>query len=87
MTTRELLSLDDLRRILREAAGDDDTVDIDGDILDTPFVELGFDSLAILETVSRVSREFAVALPDEVVERCDTPRAFLEDVNRTLSDV
>jgi minimal PKS acyl carrier protein len=86
MTTRDLIDLDDLRRILREAAGEDDDLDLAGDIIDTPFVDLGFDSLALLETVSRVSREFAVALPDDV-ESCDTPRAFLDEVNRSLTGV
>ncbi|SDT78884.1 acyl carrier protein [Actinoplanes derwentensis] len=87
MAIDQLLDLDNLRRILKEAAGEDESLDLDGDILDTSFLDLGFDSLALLETVSRVSREFDVALPDEVLERCETPRALLEDVNRSLTGV
>ncbi|MFI7026833.1 acyl carrier protein [Micromonospora sp. NPDC049900] len=82
MTADQPLHLDDLRRILRASAGEDDSVDLDREILDTPFVDLGFDSLALLETVSRISREYAVTLPDEVVESCDTPRSLLDYVNR-----
>ena len=39
-------TLEDLKRVLREAAGEDESVDLDGGIMDTEFGELGYDSLA-----------------------------------------
>ncbi|MFD5756102.1 acyl carrier protein, partial [Streptomyces sp. NPDC127044] len=53
MSTSEF-TLDDLRRILQEGAGVDEGVDLDGDILDEPFEVLGYESLALLETGSRI---------------------------------
>ncbi|MEV1062966.1 acyl carrier protein [Streptomyces sp. NPDC050263] len=79
------LSLDDLTRILRESAGEDETVDLSGDIADVSFTDLGYDSLALLEVASRITREYRVSLPDEELDRAETPRAFVELVNTELS--
>ncbi|MEW2549524.1 acyl carrier protein [Streptomyces sp. NPDC047002] len=79
------LSLDDLTRILRESAGEDEAVDLSGDIADVSFTDLGYDSLALLEVASRVTREYRVSLPDEELDRAETPRAFVELVNTELS--
>jgi act minimal PKS acyl carrier protein len=79
------LTVDDLKRILREVAGADETVDFDADILDTTFPDLGYDSLALLETGSRIQRDFAVALDDETVTSAQTPRALPDAVNAQLA--
>lgn len=78
---RTEFTLEDLKRILREGAGADEDVDLDGDILDADFDDLGYDSLALLETASRISREYAVALDDDVVIAARTPRDLLKVVN------
>lgn len=70
----------DLNRLLREGAGEDDSVDLDGDVLDVPFDELGYDSLALLELCGRVQREFGIVVPDDAVVGMTTPRAALEVV-------
>ncbi|MFB7246686.1 actinorhodin polyketide synthase [Streptomyces populi] len=77
MTAREL-TIDDLTRILRESAGENEGVDLDGDILDTLFTDLGYDSLALLEACSRIEREFGVKLSDDVLSEAETPRLLLE---------
>ncbi|WP_422755595.1 acyl carrier protein [Micromonospora sp. WMMD708] len=79
------ISLDDLRRILREAAGADASTDLDTEILDRTFDELGYDSLALLETAGRIEREYHVALSDAVVTEAETPRALLDVVNAQLA--
>jgi act minimal PKS acyl carrier protein len=79
------LTIDDLRRILREGAGADEGVDLDSDILDTPFDELGYESLALLETGSRIGREFDIELDESTVVDAETPRALIEAVNIQLS--
>lgn len=76
------LTIDDLKRIMREGAGEDEAVNLDGDVLDVPFTELGYDSLALLETASRVERELGTELSDEDVAAAETPRGFLDLVNR-----
>jgi act minimal PKS acyl carrier protein len=77
-------TVDDLRRILREAAGADEGVDLDGDILDVDFPSLGYDSLAVLESGSRIEREFGVRLDDGTLTDAGTPRALIEAVNSVL---
>jgi act minimal PKS acyl carrier protein len=71
----------DLNRMLREGAGVDEEVDLDGEVLDTPFDELGYDSLALLELCGRVHRELGIVIPDEAVVDMTTPRATLDIVN------
>ncbi|WP_432073738.1 acyl carrier protein [Streptomyces wuyuanensis] len=83
MATNEF-TLDDLKRILREGAGADEGVDLDGDILDTRFEELGYESLALLETGGRIEREFGITLDDDVLTDADTPRALIAAVNSLL---
>lgn len=79
--TTIVLTLDDLRRILREGAGADESIDLDGEILDTEFADLGYDSLALLETASRISREYAIELADDIVLAASTPRDLIKIVN------
>ncbi|GAA3170714.1 hypothetical protein GCM10017688_20560 [Streptomyces ramulosus] len=80
---RTALTLPDLTRILRDCAGEDESVNLDGDILDTPFAELGYDSLALLETAARLERQLDVSLSEEEVGRATTPRLLLELANAT----
>nr|WSX75097.1 acyl carrier protein [Streptomyces sp. NBC_00899] len=84
METRHF-TLDDLRRILLEGAGADDAVDLDGEILDLCFDELGYESLALLETSSRIEREYGVSLDDEELTDGATPRRLIDAVNDRLS--
>jgi len=79
-------TLDDLRQALRSAAGEDESVELDGDILDSEFGELGYDSLAVLETASHIERGFKVKLPEDDVGQLETPREFVEFVNSMLSE-
>ncbi|MBB5080433.1 acyl carrier protein [Nonomuraea endophytica] len=79
-----VFTLDDLRRIMREAAGEGDAVDLDGDILDTPFGDLDYDSLAVLEMTVRVEREFGVKLGDDEVGGVKLPSEFIDLVNSRL---
>ncbi|EFL22666.1 granaticin polyketide synthase acyl carrier protein (ACP) [Streptomyces himastatinicus ATCC 53653] len=79
------LNLDDLRRILVSCAGDNDGVDLDGDIIDRSFEDLGYDSLALLETAACIEREYGIDLADEDMAGMQTPRALLETVNGAVS--
>lgn len=83
MTTRQF-TIDDLKRILLEGAGTEEGVDLHGDILDLRFDDLGYESLAMLETSSRIEREFGITLDDTAVTDAGTPRALLDVVNGHL---
>jgi act minimal PKS acyl carrier protein len=84
METRRF-TLDDLRRILLEGAGADESADLDGEILDLGFDELGYESLALLETSSRIEREYGITLDDEELTDGATPRRLIDAVNTQLS--
>lgn len=79
------MNLDDLRRILVACAGEDDGIDLTGDILDTPFEDLGYDSLALMESAARIKQEFGVDLSDDDVADVETPRALLGIVNGAVT--
>ncbi|WP_440103931.1 acyl carrier protein [Streptosporangium sp. H16] len=74
--------LDDLRELMRISAGVDEEIDIEGDIVDTTFTDMNYDSLAVLELASRIERDWGVAVPDEVATDLRTPREVLDYVNR-----
>jgi act minimal PKS acyl carrier protein len=78
-------TIGDLRRIMVAAAGESEESDFDGDVLEVTFEELGYDSIALLETASRVEREMQVTLPDEMVTDATTPRKFIELVEERLA--
>jgi minimal PKS acyl carrier protein len=78
-------TLDDLRRILRACAGEAEFVDLDGDIGDVPFRDLGYDSLALLELASRVEREYGASIPGDAVVELETPQAAVMYVNDRIA--
>lgn len=78
------LTLDGLLRFLHESAGSGDGVDLSGDILDTDFEALGYDSLALLETVGAIQREYGTVLADNADLR--TPRDLLKHANQAIAD-
>ncbi|MEU3412624.1 MULTISPECIES: acyl carrier protein [unclassified Streptomyces] len=84
MATQEF-TVDDLKRILLEGAGADESVDLDSDdFLDSEFEALGYESLALLETGGRIEREFGITLDDTALTDATTPRALIEVVNEQI---
>ena len=77
-------TITDLVALLRACGGEDEDVDLYGDILDVEFEELGYDSLALLETAGRIQREYDITLDDATVGESRTPRALLAAVNDRL---
>ncbi|MFD7817156.1 acyl carrier protein [Streptomyces sp. NPDC059785] len=75
------MTLDDLRGTLIACAGEEESAALNGDILDMTFEDLGYDSLALMESASKIERDYGVALPEEAVADADTPRALLALVN------
>jgi act minimal PKS acyl carrier protein len=78
-------TLEDLKRILRAAAGADESVDLDTDITGTSFETLGYDSLGLLEAGSRIEREYRVVLDDDLLVVEHTPGVLVEAVNAALA--
>ncbi|WP_030683250.1 acyl carrier protein [Streptomyces cellulosae] len=84
--SEQVFTVDALKRILLEGAGADESVDLDGDVLDTSFEDLGYESLALLETGGRIEREYGISLPDDVFSEHPTPRALVAAINALLQD-
>jgi len=80
MTTKEF-TLEDLKRILLACAGADEKVDLNGNIIDTDFSDLGYESVALLETGRRIELELNIRLDEAAVALIRTPRALLGVVN------
>ncbi|MDQ7803510.1 acyl carrier protein [Amycolatopsis sp. A133] len=76
------LTLDRLHRMMREIAGTDEPVDPGADLGDVEFADLGYDSLVVLETVTRLGRDLGVQVPDDVVAGFTTPNEVVAYVSR-----
>ncbi|MFI0450360.1 acyl carrier protein [Actinomadura sp. 6N118] len=83
-TAMKELTIEDLKRIMRSCAGEDESLDHGGDILGTSFVDLGYDSIALLEAAAFIKREYEVALNDDDIDVQETPQVFLDKVNGVL---
>jgi act minimal PKS acyl carrier protein len=78
------LTLDALLETMRQCAGETDAGVPDADLMDVPFLDVGYDSLALLETAARIEREYGISLSDDTVVTATTPRVLLRIVNQTL---
>ena len=78
-------TLDDLREIMRISVGVEEGVDLDGPIAELEFTELGYDSLALAEVVSQVSRRYDVAIGEDEAFELTTPGAVVAVVNDRLA--
>lgn len=77
------MSLDELRGILITCAGEDGA--LRGDILDVPFDELGYDSLALIDAAAALKREHGVVIPDERLTELANPRELLGLINDVMA--
>ncbi|MEE3921343.1 phosphopantetheine-binding protein [Micromonospora sp. BRA006-A] len=52
------LTVPELMRVMRECAGEDESVTFADDVGGADFADLGYDSLAVLEVTSRLSHDY-----------------------------
>ncbi|MEU5306875.1 acyl carrier protein [Streptomyces noursei] len=74
-------TVQDLHSILRDCAGEHGVASLHEKNLGASFEELGCDSLAVLNMVVRIERDFGVVLPDHVISEARTPSALIRTVN------
>ena len=79
------LDINKLVDLLRECAGVDESADLSGDINDNTFEELGYDSLALLNTAGVIERNYGIVLADDVVAKAKTPRELIDIVNDAIA--
>lgn len=74
----------DLRRVLRESGGDVAGAPDAGDA-DVSLGDLGYDSLAVLDAVGRLSRDYGLEIPDDDITLATTAAEAVRYVNRRLT--
>lgn len=79
------MSMDDLRGVLIACAGGDDNEALHGDISDVSFEDLGYDSLALMETVTRLKLDHGVDIPEEHITEVSTPTELLVLINKQIA--
>ncbi|MGK8489955.1 acyl carrier protein [Nocardia asiatica] len=81
------MTITELRSILVACAGGEDLAELDSDISGVEFEELGYDSLALIETAARIQRDFGVTIPEEQLIEVKTPQELVDIVNAQLRGV
>lgn len=71
------ITLEVLAQALTESAGSDEHTELNDEVLDVDFDELGYDSLALLETAARLERDHGIELDDDAATSVKTPRELL----------
>jgi act minimal PKS acyl carrier protein len=78
------ITISDLQTIMSKCAGEaEDGLPLE-QAPDRPFDELGYDSIALLETYSRIERDYGVELCDDSVCMITTAGDLVELVNSLL---
>ena len=78
------ITLSELQDIMRACAGEDEGARPLEQAQDQQFDELGYDSLALLETCGRIQRDYGVELSDDEVGMLNTPRELVDYLNKLL---
>lgn len=78
------VDIEDIKRIVRQAAGQSEDVDFDSDISQERFADMGYDSIALLEVGSLIEQEYDISLDDFTVAEAETPAELLAAVNVRL---
>ncbi|MFI0411609.1 acyl carrier protein [Actinomadura sp. 3N508] len=80
------ITAEDLKRLLREVAGVDENVDMNGEgVEDKAFADLGYDSLALLEFTNRIEQDYGIQIPDGDLEHSHCLREAVDYVNDRLA--
>lgn len=79
----QLITLRELEDIMREHVWEGEWLPFE-QAPDQPFDELGYDSLALLETHSRIHRDYGVEISEDDLSEVKTPRELVDLVNGRL---
>ncbi|MEU4575126.1 acyl carrier protein [Nonomuraea sp. ATR24] len=78
-------TFDDLKRVVSTCLGTTEAADLTPESADTPFEELGLDSLARYEVATVLQEQLGLPIPDEDIDRMLSPRQTLTYVNERLA--
>ncbi|MEV6840653.1 acyl carrier protein [Streptomyces sp. NPDC051133] len=78
------ITISELQTIMRECAGEaEDALPLE-EAPERPFEELGYDSLALLETYSRIERDYGIELCEDELGAINTAQALVDLTNSLL---
>jgi acyl carrier protein len=77
--------MDELKTIIRQAAGEVEAEVPGRDFADTTYADLGYDSLAVLEVSARIAQLFGVSVPDGGLDGQSTPDETVRLVNSLVA--
>jgi act minimal PKS acyl carrier protein len=80
------ITLCELQDIMRKSAGEDEYAEQLEQVADQPFEQLGYDSLALLETQARIRRDCGVGLSEDDLDQVNTPQQLLDVVNALMKE-
>ncbi|GAA0740809.1 acyl carrier protein [Dactylosporangium roseum] len=75
-----IVTVEDVRRILIACSGAPEVEVADADFADTSLEDLGYDSLALMESAATIEQEYGVRVSDETFAAAKTPRELTEIV-------
>jgi act minimal PKS acyl carrier protein len=76
-----MLTFEQLHQTLVDCAGEDEDVVLGPDSLDRDFADLGYDSLALLETSAQLKSRYGIDISEDTIRDLRTPRALLDHAN------
>lgn len=79
------ITLRELQDIMRECAGEDESAQPLEQAADQSFDELGYDSLALLEALSWIKRDYGVDISEDDLTAIKTPQELVGFVNTLLT--
>lgn len=81
------ITIADVHRALVEGSGADDAAALEDDLKTHTFDELGYDSLAVLETGLRLRRETGANVADADIAGAQTANELVTLINKSLSPI
>jgi acyl carrier protein len=80
-------TLAELKSVIESCIGADNATELDASTLDVEMVDLGVDSLAVYEVVTRLQDDWHIKISDEEVDIMKTPRHVIDFVNLRLTEL
>lgn len=77
----------ELKQTIAKCLGTESVSELDSDSIDTNFADLGYDSLAVYEVMTRLQDELGIPISDEEIDSITTPRLVIDFVNSRQVEV
>jgi minimal PKS acyl carrier protein len=83
--TMDDLTLEEFIALIETHAGEPDEGDLDVNVIDVLFEQLGYDSIRLLEVISQIRYRYGLDLNEEILTEMRTPRQALDKLNALIA--